>query len=166
MLKRFRLMTGRFLLIASFLAVLPPLSSAGAAPGGASAPTIFVAAEVHAKPATPTSMPIMIGPPKSVPPGVVFLIRGLPPETMFSAGQSLNATTWIIPITEVSRLTIMPPANSIGVTELDLVLATHQGSILAQTKVKLIVSPPTARESKPQLKPANAQSTPPGIHPV
>jgi hypothetical protein len=163
-------MPKRYALITSLLAALPPALSAKAEANGAALfpaqtsqsnptdipnPTIFVAAEVRAKPGVPAPMPIMIGPPKSIPQGAVFLIRGLPPATSFSAGQSLNATTWIIPIAEAPRLTIMLPANSAGVTEITLLLAAYQGVVLSQTKVKLIVSPPTARESK-LLKPAGA----------
>jgi hypothetical protein len=165
-------MPKRYALITGLLAALPPASSAKAEPEGAALflaqtsplnrtdipnPTIFVAAEVRARPAVPTPMPIMIGPPKSIPEGVVFLIRGLPPATTFSAGQSLNATTWIIPIAEALKLAIMPPANSTGVTEITLVLATYQGVVLSEAKVKLIVSPPATHEPQ-RPKPANAQN--------
>jgi hypothetical protein len=167
-------MPKRYVLITGLLAALPPASSAKAEAEGAALfpvqtlpssptdapnPTIFVAAEVHAKAEVPAPMPIMIGPSKSIPQGVVFLIRGLPSATTFSAGQSLNATTWIIPIADAPKLTIMPPANSTGVTEITLVLATYQGVVLSQAKVKLIVGPPAAHEARP-LKPANAQNSP------
>lgn len=123
---------------------------ASCAQTASSRPTIFVAAEVHAKASLPAPMPVLIGPPKSIPQGVLFLIRGLPAGTSFSEGQPLSDTTWTVPLADTPRLKITPAADSAGAAEFNLVLATYEGVILAQAKVRLIVDPPSSRGAKPQ----------------
>jgi hypothetical protein len=115
-----------------------------------SGPTIFVAAEIHAKASLPTPLPILVGPPKSIPQGVLFLIRGVPPGATFSEGQALSDTTWTVPIADIPRLKIMLAPGTANTTEFKLMLAKYEGGVLAEAKVKLIIDPPDGRGAKPQ----------------
>lgn len=125
-----------------------------------SAPTIVVAAEVHAKTAFPAPMPVVVGPPQAIPEGAYLLIRRVPPGATFSEGESLDAMTWIVSIADAPRLKITVADGRMRVAELTLVLARYlndqrRGGVLAQTKVKLIVESPPNQEPRTQ-KAANS----------
>jgi hypothetical protein len=102
-------------------------------------PFILVPPEIHAKPWLPTPMPVVIGPPKSVPEEVLFLIRDLPAGVLLSEGQALSETTWIVALADAPRLKIVAAGGSAGAAEFNLVLAKYDGNVLAETKVRLII---------------------------
>jgi hypothetical protein len=113
----------------------------------AETPRIIVAAEVRVAAGVAAPMPVIVGPASAIPQGVLFLIRGLPPNWSVSEGQQLSPDAWFVPPADAPKLKITAPATAEGAAHLSLVLVTYDGSLLAQAKMNLVISAPTAQKA-------------------
>jgi hypothetical protein len=135
-----------------------------------SRPSITIAPEITAEPATQIPFPIRVGPEASIPRNSFVKVRGLPPMAALSDGHAIAAGAWAIPLQALPGLTITLPATTAGKVEVVVTLVAVDGSVLDERKFALVISeaaPASAHArpgapATPAAKALGAQAPPPG----
>ena len=142
------------------LALLLPGGSAtdaGAAEGVQVAqraePQLTIAATILAEPASQTSLAIQIGPPGALPANSFIRLRGLPPTVSLTEGHSIGPGSWAIPLFGLPALKANIPAAVSGRSEIIISLVAVDGTVLAEARAALVVSPAAAAALAPVDKP-------------
>lgn len=138
-----------------------PLARAQTGAHDPSAPAIVAPLEIHAAPSLPAPMPVIVGPPQSLPRGTMFLVRNLPRGTKLSDGEPLSDAVWVVPVSAASKLKITPAPDAAGNTDVLLQLRTYEGGMLAQAKVRLVVASSGGPEVRTPVSAELPASTPP-----
>jgi len=89
-----------------------------------------------------------------------LVICGFPAKSVFSAGHSLDARTWTLPVSELTYMAVFPPRDFVGLMRLAVVLMNGDNSLADRRTVDLQWLPPTppappagdAAEVKPDLE--------------
>ena len=129
---------------------------------------ITVAPTVTATAAAQAPMPIAVGPSGALPTNGFVRVRGLPPTVSLSAGYVTAPGAWSVPINALSALKMIVPAGVAGSCDLSIGLVAEDGTLLAETKAVLVVTPPpqSAPPAAPKAVPADLarQDTPSAAH--
>jgi hypothetical protein len=100
-----------------------------------------VAALLRIAPAARAALPIEIAPLEAVPSASFIRLRGLPATAALSDGHSIAPGAWAVPITRLPKLTILLPESATGQSELSITLVSGDGSVLAEARTTLVVTP-------------------------
>jgi TPR repeat protein len=116
------------------------------APGRAHAqasapPVITVPAAISAEAASQAAFPIRVTPVDAVPRNSFVRVRGLPPTAALTEGYSIAPGSWAVSLAALPELKIMLPAGTAGRSEILVTLVAIDGSVLAEAKAMLAVSP-------------------------
>jgi hypothetical protein len=120
------------------------------AQGGA--PTIEVANTIAAEPATQIPFPIRVGPSQAIPRNTFVRVRGLPPMAALSDGYSIAPGSWAVPLRALADLKVTLPVSAAGRADVAVSLIAVDGSVLAEVRTTLIVSPPPRSSPRPPLE--------------
>jgi hypothetical protein len=93
------------------------------------------------EPATRAQLRIQIGRDAAAPKNSFIRIRGLPPAITIPQGHSIAAGSWAVPLFALPDLAISLPAGLEGWSEVSVALVAADGTVLAQSKTKLVVAP-------------------------
>jgi hypothetical protein len=104
-------------------------------------PSIVVAQLLRVAPAARAALPIGIAPLEAVPSASFVRLRGLPATAALSDGHSIAPGAWAVPISRLSKLTILLPESATGQSEISIALVSGDGSVLAEAKTMLVVAP-------------------------
>ncbi len=64
------------------------------------------------------------------PEGAELVICGFAPRSVISAGRSVDEKTWMLPVSEVSDATLIPPLGFVGLMTLDVVLMNADRTVV------------------------------------
>jgi len=103
-------------------------------------PILNVSKVILAEPAGETPLPIQVGPPDAIARNSFIRIRGLPPAAALTEGHSIAPGAWAIPIIALPNLKIALPVGLSGKSEATVALVTVDGTVIAETKVALVVA--------------------------
>jgi len=123
---------------------------AGTASAQQGRPSIVVANPLHIEPPAQVALAVKLSPLSAVPPGCFIRVRGLPSTAALSDGHSIAPGAWAIPIAALARLEVVLPEGTTGQSEISITLVSAEGTVLAETRATLIVTPrPAARAPTP-----------------
>ena len=125
----------------ALLAGLVMAACLGAASGQQPRPGVVVAATLAVAPTAQAPFPIQVGPPGAVTPGCFVRVRGLPPTAALSDGHSIAPGAWAVPIGALPSLKIAVPEGVARQSEVLVTLVSADGSVLAEAKLTLLVTP-------------------------
>ena len=108
---------------------------------GAQALAVSVPAAVQMAPNSEASFPIEVGPSSAVPRRAMILIRGLPTTIALSEGRLFESGVWGVPTDTLNRLKISTASSAVGRVDLIVSLVALDGTLLAESRSSLIVSP-------------------------
>lgn len=114
---------------------------------------IHIPSVILAEPDTHTPLAIQLQPGSKLPTQSFVKIKGLPDKVQLSAGHSVSAGVWAIPIKSLPTLRITAPMSSVGNAELNISLVSIEGEVIAEQTAKLIVAP--AWLLTPAMTPSN-----------
>jgi hypothetical protein len=144
--------------------LLAAIAMAGAETGGARAqqgrPSIIVATPLHIQPSAQVALPVRVTPLSAVPPGCFVRLRGLPSMAALSDGHSIAPGAWAIPMGALAGLEIRLPEGATGQWEISITLVSADGSVLAEAKANLVISPRPAPTTSPPAAMALTTGTP------
>jgi hypothetical protein len=106
-------------------------------------PQIRVEARIVARARSQVALLIQIGPAEALPKKGFISLRGLPPNVTLTAGQSIAAGSWTVPIAELATLKADIPAGLSGQASVLISLIALNGRMLAQARTTLVVEPST-----------------------
>jgi hypothetical protein len=131
--------------LAAHGAVLAP----GRAQAQASAqPVITVPTAISAEAASQAAFPIRVAPVEAVPRNSFVRVRGLPPTAALTEGYSIAPGSWAVSLAALPELKIMLPAGTTGRSEILVTLVAIDGSVLAETKAMLAISPAAQKSER------------------
>jgi formylglycine-generating enzyme required for sulfatase activity/serine/threonine protein kinase len=96
---------------------------------------------ISAKPSSQAALPIGVAPADAVPRNSFVRVRGLPPTAALTEGYSIALGSWAVSLAALPELKIMLPAGTSGRSEIIVTLVSIDGSVLAETKSMLAISP-------------------------
>ena len=117
------------------------------AQGGA--PTIEITNTILAEPATQIPFSIRVGPSRAIPRNSFVRVRGLPPMAALSEGYSIAPGSWAVPLQALPDLKLTLPGAAEGRADVAVSLIAVEGSVLAEVRTTLIVSPPPRSGARP-----------------
>jgi len=103
---------------------------------------------ISAEAATQAALPIRVTPADSVPRNSFVRVRGLPPTAALTEGYSIAPGSWAVSLAALPELKIMLPAGTTGRSEIIVTLVSIDGSILAETKATLAISPAAQKNER------------------
>jgi hypothetical protein len=106
----------------------------------ADTPTPLVGPVIVADPWVSTALPIQLGP--TAPRDSWIKITGIPALASLSAGHTIGAGAWKVPVAALSALTIMAPSRESVRSDIRIALMSGAGSILVEVQSVLAVIPP------------------------
>ena len=109
--------------------------------------TITVPPVTHAQPSSMTQLSIQVGPQDTLPKNSFIRIRGLPGIVAVSSGYAIAPGAWLVPLIAVPNLTIVVPVEVQEKSEVAIDLVKDDGSVLAQAKTLLVVTPASSAHS-------------------
>jgi len=142
----------------------PPVAGGATAtsrtlPAQASAqPVITAPAAISAEAASQAAFPIRVAPADAVPRNSLVRVRGLPPTAALTEGYSIEPGSWAVSLAALPELKIMLPAGTTGQSEIVVMLVSIDGTVLAETKAMLAISPADQRVATRDAGPPNATS--------
>lgn len=153
-----RLAAAAIVLAAGALAVV-----AAAQVGGPPSPRIAVHSTVVAEPASKMPLLIRIAPVESIPPKAFLRLRGLPHTAALSEGHVIAPGSWAVPLSGLLGLTLSVPGAAVGRSELVISLVGEDGTLIAETRVALVIehAAPQPAKASPALPAAPAAPVPP-----
>ena len=104
-------------------------------------PTIALPPAISAEAATQAALPIRVTPADSLPRNSFVRVRGLPPTAALTEGYSIAPGSWAVSLAALPELKIMLPAGTTGRSEIIVTLVSIDGTVLAETKATLSISP-------------------------
>src|SRR5262245_7361075 len=110
------------------------------AQGNQPAATLTVSREIPLTPGAESPLEIRLGPGDAVPPKSVLIIRDVPPGMSLSEGRAFGTGVWVLPASLVKSLKLRAPADARS-SILTVVLATPDGTSLAEAKIALVTAP-------------------------
>jgi len=129
--------------VAGTMVMLTLIGEGDRAYGQDGTPTIEVAKTIPADPATLIPFPIRVGPSRAIPRNSFVRVRGLPSMAALSEGYSIAPGSWAVPLQALADLKItLPIAAEEGRTNVTVSLVAIDGSVLAEVRTTLVVSPP------------------------
>lgn len=143
----------------SGIAAIAAFAFAPRSDGGAQRFGIAVAPMTLAEPATRARLQILVGPQEALPKNSFVRIRGLPPAVTVPQGHAITAGAWAVPLIALPNLMITLPDGLAGWSEVAVTLVAADGTVLAETKTKLVVALPS------QSNAAAAAGSPPWLTP-
>lgn len=129
-----------FLLLAAVLLLRPAAPVAPKTTTANDAVWLLVGPLMVAEPWVPTPLPIQLGP--SSPRESWIKITGIPALASLSAGHTIGAGAWKVPVAALSTLTIMAPSRDSVRSEIRFALMSAAGVPLAEARSVLAVIPP------------------------
>jgi hypothetical protein len=131
--------------LAVLLAVgLAGLGGPGWAGDHSAAPAIIVNPECWVRAGSSVPLAMRITKVEALPAQSVVLIRGLPSEIRLSDGKAFQSGVWVVPTNRIAQLMADIPANSMGRSEIGIAVATLDGTYLTETRMTLIIVPPSS----------------------
>jgi hypothetical protein len=127
-----------FALLAAQPAILAPSRAHAQA---SQQPAITLPPAISAEAATQAALPIRVTPADAVPRNSFVRVRGLPPTAALTEGYSVAPGSWAVSLAALPELKIMLPAGTTGRSEIIVTLVSIDGSVLAETKATLAISP-------------------------
>ena len=112
--------------------------------------TIAVPPVTRAEPASTAPLSIRFGPQATLPKNTSIRIRGLPPVVAVSSGYVIAPGAWSVPLVAVPALKIIVPFGVQEKSEVTIDLVKEDGSVLAQARTLLVVSPASLAHSHQQ----------------
>ena len=85
----------------------------------------------------------------AAPAGAQLIVCGFAPTSVISAGHSIDDRTWILPVSELTYASLVPPRGYIGLMRLGVVLANPDQSIADRRTLNLQWLPPTPATPQP-----------------
>jgi len=134
------------LLLAAHGSALAPGRAHAQASGGQ--PVITVPSAISAEAASQAAFPIRVAPVDAVPRNSFVRVRGLPPTAALTEGYSIAPGSWAVSLAALPELKITLPAGTTGRSEILVTLVAIDGSVLAETKAMLAVSPAGQRSDR------------------
>lgn len=110
----------------------------------AAGPEIITIPEIWVTPETEMPLVIMVQSRDPLPPRLMLLVRGLPPEVTLTEGRPFGQGVWVVPLASLARLRLRAPAQT-SQNPLSLSLVTLEGTPLAETSVTLFVAQPPGK---------------------
>jgi len=104
-------------------------------------PVITVPDAISAEAASQATFPIRVAPVDAVPRNSFVRVRGLLPTAALTEGYAIAPGSWAVSLAALPELKIMLPAGTAGRSEILVTLVAIDGSVLAETKAMLAVSP-------------------------
>lgn len=80
-----------------------------------------------------------------------LVICGFAPRSVISAGRSVDEKTWMLPVSEVSDATLIPPLGFVGLMTLDVVLMNADSTVADRRTLLLQWQPQTDVPDMPRL---------------
>jgi hypothetical protein len=111
-------------------------------------PVITLPPAISAEAATQAALPIRVAPADAVPRNSFVRVRGLPPTAALTEGYSIAPGSWAVSLAALPDLKIMLPAGTTGRSEIVVTLVSIDGSVLAETKATLAISPAGQRSER------------------
>jgi hypothetical protein len=133
-----------------------PLAAAQAA-----TPAITTPAELQLTPGMDMPLAITIDNKEAIPEHTVLLVRGLTPDMHLSEGRAFGAGVWLVPLTRIQTLKISIAPEAKSGAELEVSLATLEGTTLAQRSLSAVIAQPAATPTA-----AEAPAVPPPVAPI
>lgn len=130
------------ILTALLLSLNSPLGSARAA-----GPEIVTIPEIWVTPETEMPLVIMVQSGEPLPPQLMLLVRGLPPEVTLTEGRPFGQGVWVVPLASLGRLRLRAPAQT-SQNPLSLSLVKLDGTPLAETSVTLYIAQPPGKSDQ------------------
>jgi hypothetical protein len=101
---------------------------------------LAVAPVTLVEPATRVRLEVQVGPRELLPKSSFIRIRGLLPAITVPQGHSIVAGSWAVPLFALPDLSISLPEGLQGSSEVAVALVTPEGTVLAESKTKLVVA--------------------------
>jgi hypothetical protein len=114
---------------------------------------LLVGPLIVADPWVATPLPIQLGP--SVPHESWIRITGMPALALLSAGHTIGAGAWKVPVASLSTLTVMAPSRDSVRSDISIALMSAAGLALVEVKSVLAVVPPALCGAAPRKVSAN-----------